>query len=409
MARRYTGGESLERVGKHLGFPPGTVRNHLRSAGIVLRDAHGRERWRTTSIAETGCRGGCDNPIRQDEGRGVDRGSDERLRILTSWWMLELFSPQRVPALTRRATRRSDRQVITWQSGDPLPWETLAPPEPFNGTRRVWLHTRYLGVYTLEATYEALGRVFGEDPDAYDKRPEGESACAGILIDHDGRLITDSAVLSSALWAAGRTRDPGPSNPRWMNGFDEAAEEFVDSIDAFDGARRDAGGREQPAPYGSDSLNELLKLCHVAARVDGFDDLADVSVVIESVAVSARRAEDGTDTDFLNSFDLATVRDHVARGDLGAGLATYLTGDQTLPVPDGIDVVTHPGAVDATTGIEHLPKGRWPANPDHSLALRHQFAVNRALNDLGHTTGQASRTPATSHPSTGRRCHRSTY
>lgn len=44
MARRYAGGESLERVGKHLGFSPSTVRNHLRSAGIVLRDAHGRER-----------------------------------------------------------------------------------------------------------------------------------------------------------------------------------------------------------------------------------------------------------------------------------------------------------------------------------------------------------------------------
>ena len=57
----------------------------------------------------------------------MDRGSDERLRILMFWWMLELFSPQRVPALTRRATRPSDRQVIAWQSGDPLPWETLAP------------------------------------------------------------------------------------------------------------------------------------------------------------------------------------------------------------------------------------------------------------------------------------------
>lgn len=44
IARRYAGGESLERVGKHLGFPPSTVRNHLRSAGKVLRDAHGRER-----------------------------------------------------------------------------------------------------------------------------------------------------------------------------------------------------------------------------------------------------------------------------------------------------------------------------------------------------------------------------
>lgn len=44
MARRYAGGELLERVGKPLGFSPSTVRNHLRSAGIVLRDAHGRER-----------------------------------------------------------------------------------------------------------------------------------------------------------------------------------------------------------------------------------------------------------------------------------------------------------------------------------------------------------------------------
>ena len=280
--------------------------------------------------------------------------------------------------------------MIAWQSGDPLPWETLAPPEPINGTRRVWRHTVYLGVYKLEATYEALGRVFGEDPEAYDKRPEGESACAGLLINHDGRLVTDSAVLSSALWAAGRTRDPGPSNPRWMDGFDETAGKFVDSIDALEGARRDADGGEQPPPYDSDSLNKLLKLSHVAAGVDSFDDLADDRVVIESVAVSARRAEDGTDTDFLNSFyldDLAAVRDHVARGDLGAGLATYLTGDQTLPVSDRIDVVTHPGAIDAGTGIERLPKGRWPANPDHSLALSQQFAVNRALNDLGNSSG----------------------
>ena len=321
---------------------------------------------------------------------GLAQGSDERLRILTFWWMLELFSPQQVPALTRRATRPPDRQVIAWRSGDPLPWETLPPPGPFNGTRRVWRHTVYLGVYKLAATYEALGRVFGEDPDAYDKLPEGESACAGLLIDHDGRLVSDSAVLSSALWAAGRTRDPGPSNPRWMDGFDEASEAFVDSIDAFEGARRDADGGEQPPPYDSDSLNELLKLSHVAAGVDDFDDLADDRVMIESVAVSARRAEEGTDIDFLNSFylnDLAAVRSHIAYGDLGAGLAAYLTGDQALAASDRIDVVTHPGAVDAGTAIERLPKGRWPANPAHSLALSQQFAVNRALNDLGRSRG----------------------
>lgn len=115
-----------------------------------------------------------------------------------------------------------------------------------------------------------------------------------------------------------------------MDGFDEAAEEFVDSVDAFESARGDAPGGQQPPSYDSDSLNDLLTLCHVATGVDGFDDLADDRVVIESVAMSTGQAEDGTNTDFLNSFyldDLEAVRDQVACGDLGAGLATYLTLD----------------------------------------------------------------------------------
>lgn len=71
MARRYAGGESLERVGKHLGFSPSTVRNHLRSAGVVLRDAHGGERKRTSSIAEVGRKGACCRPTGQDGGHGT--------------------------------------------------------------------------------------------------------------------------------------------------------------------------------------------------------------------------------------------------------------------------------------------------------------------------------------------------
>lgn len=320
----------------------------------------------------------------------LERDSDERLRILSFWWMLELFSPQQVPALTRRATSPPDRQVVAWHPGDDLPWEVLAPPKPLGHTRRVWRHTVYLGVYKLESVYESLGHVFGEDPDAYNKRPDGESACAGLLLDQDGRLLPGSAVLSSALWAAGRTRDPGPGNQRWMDGFEKALEKFDESVDAFEGLRRNAHGEEQPLPHDSDSLTELLELSHFAAGVDKFDDLASSSVVIESVAVSTRRAEEGAGTDFLNSFyldDLATVRNHVARGNLGAGLDAYLTGDAALHVSQRLDVVTHPDEVNAKTAIECLPKGRWPANPKHSLALSQQFAVNQALNNLGHRTG----------------------
>jgi AAA domain len=318
------------------------------------------------------------------------RVEDERLRILTFWWMLELFSPQSVPALTKVATQSPDRRVIEWKPGEPPPWDKLAPPEPIGETVRVWRHTVYLGIYKLEATYDSLGRVFGEDPDAYDKRPDGESACAGLLIDQDGRLIADSAVLSSASWAVGRTHRPGPQDPRWMHGFDEAVEMFTDAVDAYEGERRDAWGDGQPPPYDAESLTRLLRIAHAAAKVDGYEGLASDRVVIESVAVSARRAQESVDTDFLNSFyldDLATVLGQVARGNVGAALAAYLTGDDSLATVDRVDVVARPDMVDAGTVIERLPKGRWPAKPEYSLALSQQFAVNRALNDLAPTVG----------------------
>ena len=280
--------------------------------------------------------------------------------------------------------------MIEWEPGEPLPWDKLAPPKPVNETPRVWRYTVYLGVYKLEATYESLGRVFGEDPDAYDKRPDGASACAGLVINQDGRLIADSAVLSSALWAVGRIHDPGPQDPRWMDGFDEALKAFAQLVDDYEGARRDEGGDDQPPPYDAESLTGLLKIAHTAAGVDGYEDLASDRVRIESVAVSARRAEESADADFLNSFyldDLAMVRTEVARGNVGAALAAYLTGDDCLATGDRIDVVARPGVVDAGTVVDRLPRGRWPAKPEHSLALSQQFAVNRALNDLAPTVG----------------------
>lgn len=316
---------------------------------------------------------------------GDARGEVESLRVLSFWWMLELFNPQQVPKVTRRASRPSDRQVIAWRAGEPLPWESLASPKPLNGNRRVWRHTVYLGIYKMKDTYESLAHVFGEDPETYDKRPDGESACAAVVVDENGQLVADSGVLSSALWAAGRAREPGLKDPRWMDGFESALHRFRDATDAFEAARCDTDGGEQPPPYDTDSLRALLGIAHVAASVENYSDLASDRVIIDSVAVSARRSQDGVDTDFLNSFyldDLRLVREQVKRGNHGRGLTSYLTADAELAVADRVDVVSHPEAVDAGTVIGRIPRGRWPSNPSHALALSQQFAVNRALNDL---------------------------
>ena len=119
-------------------------------------------------------------------------------------------------------------------------------------------------------------------------------------------------------------------------------------------------------------MRKLLQIAHRTAGIAGFERLATDRVVIESVAVSARRADEHAETDFLNSFyldDLTAVRQHVARGDVGAALAAYLTGDTALRTCGRVDVVSNPDEVTARVSIERLPKGRWPAKPEHSLAL----------------------------------------
>lgn len=326
----------------------------------------------------------------QEAWTSVQGSNDEQQRTLRFWWMLELFSPQGVPRLTPRATRPRDRQVIAWKPGDRLPWEALPPPGRVGGTERTWQHTVYLGVYDLESTYESLHRVFGSDENAYDERPPGRSAGAGVLVDGEGQLLAESAILSSALWAVGRIETSGASDSGWADGFPDAATSFREAVDAHEGARRDAsGGSAAPAQDG-ESLTALSRLAHELTGVVGRDDLATQAIIIQSVAVPLRRPEGAGDIDFLNSFfldDLTAVGGALKEGHCGAALASYLTSDDVLDESARVDVMRSDEEVNSGVAIERLPRGRWPSNPEHSLSLRQQFAVNRALVDLSRGSG----------------------
>ncbi|MGH4002248.1 MAG: hypothetical protein ACRDTJ_32815, partial [Pseudonocardiaceae bacterium] len=304
------------------------------------------------------------------------------------------FSPQPIPKPTGRSARPGEHQVIEWRPGQRLPWEHLPPPPRRGKQEQVWRHQVYLGVYETEATYQFLHRMFHEDTDAYDERRGGQSACAAVVLDQDGRLLEGSAVLSAALWAVGRLCAPGPADPGWAHGFDKAQKRLDNAIDEFEGDRRERTSAEQVLPHDEESLVRLRDLAHRCAAITGVEKLASPLLVISSTAVSAKRAadaaENGVESDFLNSLyldDLSRVRAQVADGNLGQALDTYLRPEESLRVGDRVDVRQHLDVVDVATSITRLPKGRWPAKATHPLALSQQYAVNTAMDTLAPASG----------------------
>ena len=275
---------------------------------------------------------------------------DDRLRTLQYWWMLELFSPQKVPKPIKRSTRPEGRQVIEWRPGEPLPWWSLRRPTSAGRTRRRWQHTVYLGVYDLEDVYQYLHHAFAEDRDAYDERRAGSSACAAVMLDDRGVLMVDSATLSSALWAVAQIRDSGAApSPQWAGGFSLAAQEFKEEADVVEGLRREAALAETAPPQDEDSLWTLLHIAHEASGIAGTPRLDSQRIIISSVVVSDHRAGDTTaDIDFLNSFfldDLAAVQVALTDGRCSPALSEYLTADALLPTNLRSDVMTeHPVA-----------------------------------------------------------------
>ncbi|WP_329548252.1 AAA domain-containing protein [Streptomyces sp. NBC_01356] len=106
-----------------------------------------------------------------------------------------------------------------------MPWEPAHPlqRERIDTRKEVWRYTVYGGVFPLSAVRKALEEHFGADGEDYSgvRQQKGESAAFAITVDAGGRL-EGATAFSSCAWATGRVRDPGPGDPGWLDGFEEA-------------------------------------------------------------------------------------------------------------------------------------------------------------------------------------------
>ncbi|MEV8534655.1 DEAD/DEAH box helicase [Streptomyces sp. NPDC051211] len=346
-------------------------------------------------------------------GAGAMGGErSRRSRIVGYWRAVELFSPQKIPALSVR-----DR-VYAAEPGQPMPWEPghplrTVPLEPGYG----WQHVVYGGAYTLSAVRDTLLHVFGESGEDHDGRMDGESALFALTVTDEGRLLLDSPVFSSCAWATGRAGSPGPARRGWLDGFEEEADAWVRRASELGapigGLVPGAAGvpsempsempsgqatpdpdDESPIGPGLVTARHLFGFADELARAWGVDvPLKPAGIRVRSVAVRLDHATSGggaDQQDFLNSFiaaDLDLVATELATTDPGAGLAAYLTPDTAFDRTRRIDLRLHPEAALAGVAPGRTPPGRWPANPKHPLALSQQFAVNAVHSELSPAAG----------------------
>ena len=311
---------------------------------------------------------------------------DERRRILAFWRLLELFSPQQMPGPVALTEGAGNEQVTDWTPSSPLPWEALTPSS--GGRERgpgAWRHLVFLGVYRFKDTYDWLRKISGDETE-HAGRPAGRGACVGLVLDEDGRIIPESAVLSSALWAVGRIAHGQIPGAEWVEEFGAAQARLEEIINSFERARRASIEGELPPPHDTDSLRELLRIVQKTWGIEGARELSMDRIVVRSQWVDDQQGRETSDPDFLNSCFRVELDDVIAELEtderLGAALSAYLTRDEELDEAGRVDIADHPDAVDALTLPERLPVGRWPRDPEQSPTLRQQFVTNRALDDL---------------------------
>ncbi|MGK5529521.1 DEAD/DEAH box helicase, partial [Streptomyces sp. URMC 129] len=318
--------------------------------------------------------------------------TDERQRraaIVGYWRAVELFSPQKIPAVSARdgVYAVAPGRALPWEAGHELGSVPLRPGH-------VWQHVVYGGVYSLERVRDVLSEALGESGEDFDGRMDGESAMFAFTVDDRGCLVPDTPVFSTCAWATGRTVSRG-TRPGWLDGF--AAEEAAwiarvaelgeleplqgtDAVVSAGPGGPDTGTPGIPERRRLIAAKHLLSFAHELAEAwDVTDALDPRTVRVRSVAVRRDRAEDAGQQDFLNSFlatDLDLVADALRDDDPGAALAAYLSPRGAVDTAARIDVRQRPDVVLDACVPETLPAGRWPADPRHPLALSQQFAVN---------------------------------
>jgi len=299
------------------------------------------------------------------------------------WYLLEQLIPFDADRMLETAKHTG---IIRSKDADStLPWlhpailqQRFKLPVTKNGQAVNYSYRLFLGVFPLPLVFDYLkslpksGENYFEDLISASK---GNSCFASVSIDSNGFLVDDSLVYSTVPWAiqeiAAVFSQSGSLNlDHWLKRYEAHSTRIQEEFSAWVKEKVEV---EQPTTV--QQLVELFKLI----RRDQWQPQKFTCLAYYSVQRSDRKPDDAMQ-DILNSFYLR---------DLLAAATALESNRASPPLRQYLSAAPAPQTLVETTRFrqhwlspQHLPKGRWAANPNHNLSLMQQLAVNLAISKL---------------------------
>ncbi|MET8876593.1 ATP-binding protein [Nocardia sp. NPDC004604] len=218
-------------------------------------------------------------------------GLEHAAQLVQFWRAIEMFSPQKVPELTRRSNQVPNPVVVDVAANDLAPWD------PDHRLRRIplehgktWQYTVYGGLYNVMKVRDELIRVFGADRSQPDGRRDDTTAMFAFTVNADGALVENSPTLSACAWAMSRLRSPGPKDRGWLDGFEDDELGFIAGLNKLAppnvGNARQADQPQSPLSRAVDALGRQARAATSEAVKKGAGAAATAAATAAGTALA---------------------------------------------------------------------------------------------------------------------------
>lgn len=307
-------------------------------------------------------------------------------QILKYWSVIETLNPQSVPksgALddhTRLYVIKDEKDLLPWQGEHKH--QSIAVNE-----RNKWVYTVYAGDSLLEDSFATIMKTFKSRAKPHAGVSKEAFSLFSFSVDHFGRLLSDSIVISSYAWALGVIETYGEVSYERLDGFygyeDAIARELKDFICATFSAtslvtpETNSERRLVPEIVEPVTLTQLFSLYDFICDKLSLPRLKEDRTLTVRAQLLSEESSYPESFGILNSFfinDLVRLQEEAVAHNLSEAAKQFLSDE--INYDERVDVrQTNSAFIDAFAPV-HFPRGCWPNKGSHPLVFSQQFAVN---------------------------------